>query len=126
MSNRSKAPSQRQLKVGEEVRKTLSMAFLRGEVHVAGVENASITVSEVRVSPDMKNATAYVMPLAGEKAEELVRELYDNAPYIRKIIAKKVELRYTPKLHFKLDRSFEEAGRINELLQDPHVRQDVS
>jgi len=125
MSQRSKAPSQRQLKVGEEVRKTLSMALLRGEVHVANIENASITVSEVRVSPDLKNATAYVMPLAGEKAEELVRALYENAPYIRNVIAKKVELRYTPKLHFKLDRSFEEAAHINKLLHDPHVKQDV-
>lgn len=113
------------LKVGEELRRVLSMAFLRGDVHVAGVENASIIVSEVRVSPDLKNATAYVMPLAGAQAEEIVRSLYESAPYIRKLIAKKVELRYTPKLHFKLDRSFDEAGRINQLLQDPHVRRDV-
>ena len=85
----------------------------------------SITVSEVRVSPDLKNATAYVMPLAGTQAEEIVRTLYEAAPYIRKLISKKVDLRYMPKLHFKLDRSYEEAARINELLQDPHVRQDV-
>lgn len=123
--NPSKPPSQRMLKVGEEVRRNLSMAFLRGDVHVQGVENASITVSEVRVSPDLKNATAYVMPLAGQQAEEIVRSLYESAPYIRRLIARKVDLRYTPKLHFKLDRSFDEAARINLLLHDPHVKQDV-
>ena len=125
MSHSSKPPSQRQLKVGEEVRRTLSMAFLRGEVHARDVENSSITVSEVRVSPDLKNATAYVMPLAGKDAEHIVRSLYEAAPYIRKIIAKKTELRYTPKLHFKLDRSYDEAANINQLLQDPHVKRDV-
>ena len=122
---KSHHPSNRQLKVGEEVRRVLSMAFLRGEVHVRDVENSSITVSEVRVSPDLKNATAYVMPLAGKDAEQIVRSLYEAAPYIRKIISKKVDLRYTPKLHFKLDRSFDEAQHINQLLQDPHVKQDV-
>ena len=125
MPHHNKPPSQRMLKVGEEMRRSLSMAFLRGEVHIRDVENSSITVSEVRVSPDLKNATAYVMPLAGKDAELIAKSLYEAAPYIRKLIAQKVDLRYTPKLHFKLDRSYEEAGRINELLQDPHVRRDV-
>lgn len=125
MPHNSKPPSQRQLKVGEEIRRALSMAFLKGDVHVRSVENTSITVSEVRISPDLKNATVYVMPLAGAHAEEIMKELGEHAPLIRSFIAKNVELRYTPKLFFKLDRSFEEAARINELLHDPKVQRDV-
>lgn len=117
--------SSRILKVGEEIRRTLSTIFMHGETHEPLLDSGSITVSEVRVAPDMKNATAYVMPLAGEKRDEIMKMLDVTAPRLRKLVADRVELRYTPKLHFKLDNSFEEAGRIARLLNDPHVKRDI-
>lgn len=113
------------LKVGEEIRRALSTIFMHGETHEPVLDSGSITVSEVRVAPDMKNATVYVMPLAGANREEVMEVLAETAPRLRKLVADSVELRYTPKLHFKLDMSFEEAGRIQQLLNDPKVRRDV-
>jgi ribosome-binding factor A len=113
------------LKIGEEIRRALSNVFMRGETHEPLLDSGSITVSEVRVAPDMKNATVYVMPLAGEKRKEIMIMLDETAPRLRKLVADRVELRYTPKLHFKLDTSFEEAGRIAQLLNDPKVKRDV-
>ncbi|MGE0754356.1 MAG: 30S ribosome-binding factor RbfA, partial [Alphaproteobacteria bacterium] len=83
------------------------------------------TVSEVRVSPDLKNATAYVMPLAGNQKEELLMELQEFAPEIRHLVSKRVKLRHAPRIHFRLDQSFEEAERINGLLKDPQVARDL-
>lgn len=117
--------SPRMLKVGEEIRRALSMIFMHGETHEPLLDGSSITVSEVRVAPDMKNATAYVMPLAGEKRKEIMALLDVTAPRLRKLVADRVELRYTPKLHFKLDTSFDEAHRIHSLLNDPKVKRDI-
>ena len=117
--------SARVLKVGEELRRALADIFMRGETHVPELEGYSITVSEVRVSPDLKNATAYVMPLAGKGKEALIPLLKDLAPLLRGLLSRKVDLRYTPKLHFALDQSFEEASRIHQLLNDPHVKRDI-
>lgn len=117
--------SPRMLKVGEEIRRALSTIFMRGETHDPVLDSSSITVSEVRVAPDMKNATAYVMPLAGAKREEVMQVLNTAAPRIRSLVANRIELRYTPRLNFKLDTSFEEAGKIAALLNDPRVKRDV-
>ena len=118
--------SQRNLRVGEEIRHVLSDIFMRGESNAAGLHGVSITVSEVRVSPDLKNATAYVMPLGGENKEALLEVLKEAAPEIRHLISKRMKLRYTPKIFFSLDQSFDEAQRINNLLKKPEVARDLA
>ncbi len=117
--------SPRTLKVGEELRRALADIFMRGETHAPELEGYSITVSEVRVSPDLKNATVFVMPLAGKGRETLIPILKPMAPLVRALVSKKVDLRYTPKLRFELDNSFDEAGRIHQLLNDPRVKRDI-
>jgi ribosome-binding factor A len=117
---------QRHLRVGEEIRHAIADIFLRGEVHSIELFGASITVSEVRVAPDLKNATVYVMPLAGEHKEEKLEALKDSAPEVRHLVSKRVKLRYTPKIHFALDTSFDEAQRISSLLSKPEVARDLA
>lgn len=121
-----KAPSQRQLQVGEEIRHILSSIFMRGELHNPELSSTSITVSEVRISPDLKNATAYVLPLAGKDKEMIVSILSSNANFLRHLVGKSIRLRQVPKLSFKLDNSYENAGRINELLSHPTVARDLA
>ena len=121
-----KAPSQRQLRVGEEIRAALAQIFMFGETHVPELDGGSITVSEVRISPDLKNATVYVMPLAGSNKEKIMEALKENVNRIRYLMNQKVVLRFSPKIFFKLDTSFEVANRINTLLQSDRVRQDVT
>jgi ribosome-binding factor A len=116
---------QRPLRVGEEIRHALADIFIRGEVHSIDALGSSITVSEVRVSPDLKNATAYVMPLAGAQKDELLDVLKVAAPELRYLASKRMKLRYMPRISFALDRSFDEAQRINTLLKDPVVARDV-
>ena len=120
-----KGPSQRQLQVGEEIRHILSSLLLRGEVSDPIIADSSITVSEVRISPDLKNATAYVLPLAGENTEEVINVLNESANFLRHLMGKSLRLRFTPRLKFKPDHSYEEAGRIQALLNSPKVAQDL-
>lgn len=122
---RSKAPSQRQLRVGEELRHALSRILARGDLRDPDLADVNITVSEVRVSPDLKNATAFVVPLAGESFEKTVSALRRAAPYLRGQLGREVELRYTPQLRFEGDRSFDEAARVEALLRQPRVRRDL-
>lgn len=121
----SKAPTQRQLRVGEEIRSALAQIFAHGETHNPILDGSSITVSEVRISPDLKNATAYVMPLAGGNKAAVMEALKDNAGRLRGMVTRKIVLRTSPRINFKLDTSFEEAGRINALLNSERVRADV-
>jgi ribosome-binding factor A len=117
--------SQRPLRVGEEIRHALSDVFMRGECRSPDLFDVTITISEVRVSPDMKNATAYFMPLAGQNKDKLLQVLRDSAPEIRHLVSKKVKLRHTPRIHFSLDESFDEAQRIENLLASPDVAKDL-
>ncbi len=121
-----RGPSQRQLRVGEEIRNALALIFSHGETHNPTLDGSSITVSEVRISPDLKNATAYVMPLAGSNKEVVMTALKENASRLRGMVARKIILRTSPKIMFKLDNSFEVAGRINQLLQSDRVQADVT
>lgn len=121
----SKSTNPRNLRVGEELRRRLAEIFLRGECHTPGLASASITVSEVRVSPDLKNATAYVMPLGGRDKDVLLKILIEAAPEIRHLISQKVELRHAPKIYFALDHSFDEAQRIETILKKPEVARDL-
>lgn len=124
--NFSKKPSNsRPLKVGEEIRHALSDIFMRGEIYDPQLSGKPLTVSEVRMSPDLKNATAYVMPLGGENKEGILEALVRVAPAIRAQIASRVTLRHVPRIWYKLDESYEEANRINKLLKQPEVLRDI-
>lgn len=114
-----KPQSQRQLRVGELVRQSLAEMFMRGEIYVRSVPAPHVTVSEVRMSPDLKNATAFVTPLGGEKYEELICELNEISGAIKKDIYKYMNKQKTfPNITFVYDTSFEQADRIHKLLID--------
>jgi ribosome-binding factor A len=119
-------PSARQLRVGEEVRHGLARIFERHELRDPALVDATLTVTEVRMSPDLKHATVFVMPLAGAHAPETLAGLKRGAPYLRGLIAREVPLRFTPTLSFMLDESFDHANRINEILHRPEVQRDVA
>jgi ribosome-binding factor A len=119
-------PTARQLRVGEEVRHGLARIFERHELRDSALVDASLTVTEVRMSPDLRHATVFVMPLAGAHAPEVLAGLKRVAPYLRGLVAREVPLRFTPTLAFMLDMSFDHANRINEILHRPEVQRDVS
>jgi ribosome-binding factor A len=124
-SSAQKGPSQRQLRVGEEIRHALSDIFMRSEVNDPDLDGKSITVSEVRISPDLKNATAFVMPLGGADKEKIMEALGRSSQYLRKLVTDRIILRFSPRIHFKLDYSYEEAAKIDALLRNPRVAQDL-
>ena len=127
MSRKAKtsAPSQRMLRVGELVRHALSSFLVRGEVQDAALEGAMITVPEVRMTPDLKLANVYIMPLGGERAEEVVEALNHHKKYIRGGISGQLSLKYAPSLRFFVDDTFEEADRINAILRTEKVAADL-
>lgn len=118
-------PSQRQLRVGEELRHALARLFERGNLRDPALADATITVTEVRVTPDLKHATAFVMPLGGAHAVDVVAGLGRSAGFLRRALGKAVPLRFTPELAFALDTSFDHASRIDELLHRPEVERDL-
>ena len=117
--------SVRVLKVGERVRHILSELLARQEVHDDTVSAANIAVTEVRMSPDLRNATVYVKPLLGKEEKEIVEALRQNTAFLQKEVAKRLGLKFAPKLKFRADESFEEADRIEKLLSDPKVARDL-
>lgn len=123
------APSQRQLRVGEELRHVLSMIIERGEIRDPDLAGLSITVTEVRISPDMRNATAYVVPLGGVTDDGdigvIIKALGRAAPFLRHRIAQSVHLRYVPKLMFMADTSFDEGDKIDALLRGTDIARDL-
>ncbi len=119
-------PSQRQLRVGELVRHKLADMLSRGEIHDDVLAAHVITVPEVRMSPDLRLATAYVMPLGGKDAAPVIAALERNKKYIRGELAHALTLKFAPDVRFKLDETFDEASRIDALLDSPKVRQDTS
>lgn len=104
----------------------LAGIFMRGECYDPEITKTPITVSEVRISPDLKNATAYVMPLGGQNRETVMAALGRNSSILRKLVSDQMQLRYAPRIHFRLDESFDEASRIEELLKKPEVARDLS
>jgi ribosome-binding factor A len=120
-----KGPSQRQLRVAELIRHTLAELLIRGEIHDDVIATHVITVPEVRMSPDMKVATIYVMPLGGKDVPEVLTAFERNRRYIRGEIAHHVNLKYAPDIRFLADESFSEADRIARLLHSPEVRRDL-
>ena len=120
-----KPPSQRQLKVGETIRHALAEIFARGEIVDDVLNQYSLTLSEVRMTPDLKLATAYVLPLGGEGAEDVVTHLEKHKRFLRGELAHRVSLKFMPELRFKIDTSFESSKRIDELLASPKVARDL-
>ena len=118
-------PSQRQLRVAEEIRHILAGVLMRGELRDPLVAGVSVTVSEVRISPDLKNATVFALPLAGSNVDDVLKGLNRSAPYLRSQVGQTLQLRYAPTLTFVEDKSFDEAGHIDELLRSDKVARDL-
>ncbi len=123
-ANRSRAPSQRQLRVGELLRDALTETFARAPIRDPVLIGTSITVTEVRISPDLKHARIFVMPLGGSKGEEIVEALKRASPYLRSKVAQRVKLKFAPALTFEFDKSFDESRHIDEILNDLAPRDD--
>lgn len=119
-------PSQRQLRVGEELRHALSSILARGDLRDPALTEASITVSEVRVSPDLKNATAFIMPLGGRNTDDVLAALKRASAFLRGQVGREMRLKYTPALRFQADESFDEADRIEAVLRRPEVVRDLT
>lgn len=121
-----KGPSQRQLRVGEEIRHALAEIFLRTEFHEKTLAKAHLTISEVRMSPDLKHATVFITQLGNKDITPLLPSLKRVAPFLRAQIGPKLGLRVTPDLKFLADEALEEATRINKLLHKPEVARDLA
>lgn len=117
--------SVRVLKVGERVRHILSELLARGEAHDLVLSATTISVTEVRMSPDLRNAKAYVKPLLGEEEAVVLKALRTNTAFFQREVAKRLGLKFAPKLSFRADESFDEASRIEQLLNDPKVARDL-
>lgn len=123
--HRGPGPSQRQLRVGELIRRTLSEVLARGDIHDPELNRVSVTVGEVSASPDLKVATAYVCPLGGQGGENLIALLAKNKSEIRRAISKELTLKFTPDLRFRLDETFDRMDETRRLFSQDAVRQDL-
>jgi ribosome-binding factor A len=119
-------PSQRQLRVGELIRRTLAQVLAQGDVHDPDLNRLSVTVGEVRTSPDLKIATAYVLPLGGIGQDQVIELLARNKAELRRVVGKKLGLKYAPDLRFRLDETFDRMDETRELFAQEDVRRDIS
>ncbi len=119
-------PGQRQLRVAERIRHILADILREGNMYDPALSNAStITVTAVDIGPDLQHANAYIMPLGGKNAEEVLKALNRASGFFRTEMAPKLDLRYTPKVSFRLDKSFDEAEHITKILNQDRVRKDI-
>jgi ribosome-binding factor A len=126
MSSRRKPPTQRQLRVGEAIRHALGEAFVARRMDEPGLDTATITVTDVEVSPDLRHATVYVRPLLESQREGLEEALNERARRIRGMVSPSLRsMKYVPRLRFRLDRAQDYAARIDALLRDPRVARDL-
>ena len=123
--NDGNGPSQRQLRVGELIRRALSDILMQGTIHDPDLNRISVTVSEVTASPDLKIATAYVCPLGGQGGEDLIALLAKNKSEIRRSISKKLTLKYTPDLRFRIDETFDRMDETRRLFSQENVKRDL-
>jgi ribosome-binding factor A len=121
----TKGPSQRALRAGELIRHALAEILARGEVHDPVIETHLVTVAEVRMTPDLRLATVYVMPLGGEDEKDVLAALDRNKRYLRGEVAQRVNLKFAPDLRFRIDARFDEAERVEQLLRSPAVKRDL-
>jgi len=117
--------SQRQLRVGELVRHALAEMLARGDVHDPVIEGHLITVPEVRMSPDLRLATVYLMPMGGKDADAVVAAFDRHKKYLRAEVAHRINLKFAPDIRFRIDERFDEAERIDKLLRSPEVKRDL-
>ena len=117
MGNLGKPISQRQLRVGEMIKQALGMLFIRDEAKLLNLSTKEITVTEVRMSPDLKSAKIFVMPLGGKNADEIIEKLKEFSFVIRKVLSKKIVMKFLPKLNFVKDDSFDYAEKIEKLIK---------
>jgi ribosome-binding factor A len=128
MARQQHTPEQqsvRVLKVGERVRHILSELLVRQEVHDDTLTGHSVSVTEVRMSPDLRQATAYIKPLLGRDEDAVLKALRTNTAFLQREVAKRLGLKFAPKLRFRSDESFDEAERIERLLSAPEVARDL-
>lgn len=121
----SRGPSQRQLRVGEMLRKALADVFLKTDIADPDLEGVVMTVSEVRASPDLKNATVYLLPLGGRNQDAVIAALNRHRKFLRGELARLVELKFMPEIAFELDSSFDRSSRLDQLLRSPSVARDI-
>jgi ribosome-binding factor A len=124
-NHRKTGPSQRQLRVGELIRHALAEMLTRGEIHDEVLASHVVTVSEVRMAPDLRLATVYIMPLGGKDLKPVLEALDRNRKFIRGEIAHAVNLKFAPEIRFLADETFDEARRIDEIFRSPKVAQDL-
>ena len=117
MNSLGKPISQRQLRVGEMIKQALGMLFIRDEAKLPNLSTKEITVTEVRMSPDLKSAKIFVMPLGGKNADEIIEKLKEFSFLIRKVLSKKIIMKFLPKLYFVKDNSFDYAEKIENLIK---------
>lgn len=120
-----KEPSQRQLRVGQEIKKVVASMLEKGEIRDEIIQNSFITITEARISPDLKYCNIYIMTLNGDKIQEVVEVMNNYAWFVRKQLGAKLKLRYTPEVVFRVDDTFEQVDHIERLLRDPRVAQDL-
>jgi ribosome-binding factor A len=125
LARSGKAPSQRQLKAGEVIRHALAQALSAGDTHDPDLFDVSITVSEVRVSPDLRHAIAFVMPLMGQRKEAVLAALKRTRGLYRSVIAKSTSLKVAPEIDFELDQAFDRSLQMDALLRSEKVRRDL-
>ena len=125
MRERNLGPSQRQLRVGEAVRHAAAELLARGDVRDSVLESHVISVGEVRMSPDLRLATIYVMPLGGHDTEQVLAALARNKRFLRGEIARRINLKFAPEIRFRIDERFDEAERIEKLLRTSRVQRDL-
>ena len=118
-------PSQRQLRVGELIRRRLSDVLTQGDIHDPDLNRMSITVGEVRCSPDLKVATAYVLPLGGERADDAIGALRRNKSEIRRVVAKGLALKLSPEIRFAIDETYDRLDDARRMFADEAVRRDI-
>ncbi|MEL6522515.1 MAG: 30S ribosome-binding factor RbfA [Pseudomonadota bacterium] len=119
-------PSQRQLRVGELIRRTLSDVLMRGDVHDPDLNRISITVGEVTTSPDLRVATAYVLPLGGRDAESALEALHRNRHELRRLVSRKLTLKFSPELRFAVDQTFDRMDDTRRMFAAPDVARDIA
>ena len=116
--------SQRQLRVGEMIKQALGNIFMRGEAKLPNIETSNITVTEVRMSPDLKTAKAFVLPLGGKNANQVIDELKDFSFIVRKVLSKKITMKFLPKILFVKDESFDYAEKIETLIKNTNRQEN--
>ncbi len=117
--------SQRQLRVGQEIRKVIAEAIERGDVRSPEIAEAFITITQVIMSPDLKYATVYLMTLNGKNLGVVLEQMQAEKWLFKKLVAAKLKLRFTPEINFRVDDTYEEVERVNKLMNDPKVKADI-